>query len=182
MSRFLTLFSLILCFSCFILCFSSESHAVSVCYVTDGNTFLTCDGRKIVLSGVEAPSLSKPYGSASRDYLLQLIQNKDVTLRCPSSGQLPTYPGTTITYTSGTCYALRILTVYNGGVAQTYRSYVPCEDLLTSTEPQVCGVSTGPIDVVNAMVSQGWAMDVSGQYASSQKFARSLRLGLWHGN
>jgi hypothetical protein len=156
--------------------------AVPVCYVQDGNTFLTCDGRTIRIEGVQAPSLTEPYGVQSRDFLIQQIQNKDVTLTIPTSYSLQGVPGYSMWTPPNGCYVPRFTTITNqaGQVIQQYQSMVPCQDLVLSQQPVSSGVMNGPINVAQHMVSQGWARDTSGQYKTFENLARGLRLGIWH--
>ena len=48
--------------------------------IIDGDTFRLSNGEPVRLIGIDAPELSQPGGRESREYLAQLILNKEITL------------------------------------------------------------------------------------------------------
>lgn len=57
---------------------------VEVWYVIDGDSFKLKSGENIRLLGINAPSLSEPYGSQAQERLQKLIQDKEVELEFDS--------------------------------------------------------------------------------------------------
>jgi endonuclease YncB( thermonuclease family) len=60
----------------------SNAHAQKVCDVLDGDTLKLCSGKTIRLTGVDAPELHQPFGYESREYLKELVMDKEVDLGC----------------------------------------------------------------------------------------------------
>ncbi len=52
--------------------------------IIDGDTFELFSGEKVRLIGINAPELKDKYGDESKEYLLNLIQAKDVILKTDS--------------------------------------------------------------------------------------------------
>src|SRR5690554_2265674 len=49
--------------------------------IIDGDTFELLSGEKIRLIGINAPEMNDKYGAESKEYLVNLIQSKDVILK-----------------------------------------------------------------------------------------------------
>lgn len=128
------------------------------------------------------PKRSEPHGYEAYNYLLQLIQNKDVTLQCNTPGNSLmglNNNGQPVMMMSGACYVNQFVTIQTPTGPQTFVNNLPCDAYLATIEPQACRVMTGPVDVQRQLVSQGHARDISGQYQNEQRNAQLLRLGIW---
>lgn len=64
----------------------SPSAPVAVRSVTDGDTIVLADGRRVRLAQVDAPETHECFGSESTAALTRLVDGKRVTLRQPSNG------------------------------------------------------------------------------------------------
>lgn len=60
----------------------TQSDAVQVCSVHDGDTLTTCAGQKVRLWGIDAPELKQTYGFPARNTLRGLVLNKPISLQC----------------------------------------------------------------------------------------------------
>lgn len=54
--------------------------AETVARVTDGDTVVLTDGRRIRLYGIDAPETHQPYGPEARAFLERLVREKDITV------------------------------------------------------------------------------------------------------
>lgn len=63
---------------------AAPSHGEMVCKITDGDTVRLCNGQRIRIWGIDAPELKQPYGYTARNYLSDLVLNKDIQLHCVS--------------------------------------------------------------------------------------------------
>jgi len=57
------------------------ASATKVTRVIDGDTFQIETGERVRLIGINAPEMSDIFGQEAKDYLVQLIEGKDVELR-----------------------------------------------------------------------------------------------------
>ena len=57
------------------------AKTVTVEQVLDGNTFMTTDGDRVRLIGVDVPNSQDCYANKSKNYLEHLIRDKEVTLK-----------------------------------------------------------------------------------------------------
>ena len=64
----------------FFLSFQVESRVTTVQRVIDGDTFVTLEGEKVRMIGINAPEKADIYGRESKNYLKSLIEDKQVTL------------------------------------------------------------------------------------------------------
>lgn len=64
----------------------NQRARVEVWYVIDGDTFKLKSGESIRLLGIDAPSLSEPYGAEAQERLQKLVQDKEVELEFDSQG------------------------------------------------------------------------------------------------
>lgn len=60
--------------------FRGETEVVQVKRVIDGDTFVTTDGRKIRMIGINTPEVGRPFKQEAADALKELIWGADVTL------------------------------------------------------------------------------------------------------
>lgn len=60
----------------------SPAYGETVCSVHDGDTLNLCDKTKVRLHGIDAPELKQPHGYQARDYLRELVMDRDVSLKC----------------------------------------------------------------------------------------------------
>lgn len=63
-----------------LLLLASLLSAETVARVTDGDTVVLADGRRIRLYGIDAPETHQPYGPDARAFLDRLVRGKDVTV------------------------------------------------------------------------------------------------------
>jgi micrococcal nuclease len=69
-----------------------QAYAQKVERVIDGDTFILETEERVRLIGINAPELSDIFGSNSKEYLEQLIENKTITLEAdPISAQTDRY-------------------------------------------------------------------------------------------
>lgn len=68
-----------------VLCFVDLSYGATLISCSDGDTCRFKEGTKTIkvrLDGVDAPEIDQPFGIESRDFLIQFLKGKDVTLKC----------------------------------------------------------------------------------------------------
>ena len=99
-----------------------SSAAIAVRSVTDGDTIVLVDNRRVRLAQVDAPETSDCFGSQSTEALRALIGEKPVTLRRPSNGPEKDQYGRTLAEISVEGVSLNEVLV-RSGAAEWYEEF-----------------------------------------------------------
>jgi micrococcal nuclease len=138
---------------------AEEKGAHAVAKVFDGDTIRLDDGRKIRLTGVDAPEVDSPYargepgGCGSRDYLKAMLEGKRVVVKVGEES-IDRYGRTlAMVYLGEVLVNGRII---RDGWARAYRRFdYPCKDLFMAYEAEARARGIGMWKEENA-VGPGW--------------------------